>query len=145
MHLCYNYKKKSDFMIPIKKTKSKRIYEEDSTCIAFVKQVESLQKITKEPFIFFHIPNEISRANNPIFGNKLKNMGKLPGAPDYCFFWTNGCGFIEFKSKTGRLSEDQKKFKDNCEKINLSYQVARSVDDGLMILKNWGLLASIHF
>lgn len=128
-------------MIP---TKKKRQHSEDDTCIEFVKIVQTFQNLTSNKFVFFHIPNEISANNNPIFGAKLKRMGKLAGVPDYCFLWNKSVGFIEFKAKKGVLSDAQKSFKDDMEDLNIKFAVAYTSNEGVYILKEWGLLPNIN-
>lgn len=113
---------------------------EDTICIDFVSVLNSYIQIKKPNFVYFHVPNEISSNKNPIFGAKLKKMGKTNGVADYIFLWENGSGCIEFKAGKNGLTESQKTFSENCSKFKIPYEVARSVDEGINILKKWRLV-----
>ena len=71
-------------------------------------------------------------------------MGVLPGIPDYQFIWKDNnlvkLGFLEFKTLKGTLSVNQKVLKESIGKMNIPYEIARSVDDGVNILKKWGII-----
>lgn len=51
------------------------------------------------------------------------------GFPDLVAFFKNNLYFIECKSETGRVSEDQEKFRLACIQANIPYILARSVED----------------
>jgi len=113
---------------------------EGMICRQFVAQLKFLELNPKKPFVWFHVANEGKNVKNPIFGANLKRAGKKNGAPDYVFLWENGGGFIEFKTFKGKLSKDQKEFEAECILKNIPYCIARSTDEGINILKEWGIL-----
>lgn len=89
---------------------------------------------------FTAISNEYVGGMRPLFGLKLKALGKVSGAPDMVFIWEGGGGWIEFKSKKGRLSESQQIFEEWCQAHNINHVVARSFEEGKEALTKWGLL-----
>jgi len=120
--------------------------KEDLICTRFVNYLKSLISVKQQKvdnLIYFHIPNGGSRKSS-IEGYKFKLMGVLPGVPDYQFIWKkNGetkFGFIEFKTEKGRQSESQKQFEADCLDVGAPYAIARSSDQGIQILKDWGVL-----
>ena len=58
----------------------------------------------------FHVPNGEWRHQHT--ADKLQRMGVLPGVADWLFFSAERSCMIavEFKSKTGKLNDEQKKF-----------------------------------
>jgi hypothetical protein len=54
------------------------------------------------------------------------------GFPDLTCFTPNLC-FIEVKSPTGTMSDDQKSFQNLCNRANIPYILARSLDDIIKI------------
>lgn len=83
--------------------------------------------------------------------SQMKTAGMMTvGAPDFCFFWSSGCGCIELKreaSKTilgkvpaGKQSDDQIAFQARCERAGVPYRVARSWDEVKAALVDWGAL-----
>lgn len=119
---------------------------ENLICIRFVNQLKELQALNQlavNHFDFFHIPNGGSRKSS-IEGYHFKLLGVKPGVPDYMFSWSDGdtpdFGFIEFKTKKGTLSKSQKEFKEKCRFMNVKNEMARSEEDGINILKQWGVL-----
>jgi len=90
-------------------------------------------------FVWFHPANEISRADNPIYGQYLKKLGKIKGAPDFVFVWSGGGGFIEVKSPKGRMSPSQEIFQRWCITFGIPYEVVRSLDEAKKVLQTWGL------
>ncbi len=67
-------------------------------------------------------------------------MGKISGCADYLFLGPNGGGAIELKSEKGKQQENQVLFQRWCEKTNVPYHIARSEEEGVDILKEWGVL-----
>lgn len=71
---------------------------------------------------------------------KAKAEGVKKGIPDYCFPFARG-GFnalyIEFKTKTGTLSEPQKKIIPILRAQGNRVEIARSVDDGIEIVQDY--------
>lgn len=115
---------------------------ETQICIALINQLTLLKTLNQTEGIWIHIPNEISGNKNPIFGSLLKKMGKLKGAPDYVFIWRKKVGFIEVKTEKGKLSEYQKDFEGQCERLEIPYAMCRSVEECLAKLSEWGFLST---
>lgn len=82
----------------------------------------------------------VFRAN---VGKVMMNNGRwfdtgLPkGHPDlYGFRHTDGkCFYVEVKTKTGRLREDQKRFAEYVTQFPILYGVARSAEDAIKIIE----------
>ena len=65
----------------------------------------------------------------------MRCMGLVPGAPDYVFLSKTGTLAIEVKTKSGKLSENQKVFREWCETLAIKYVVCRSVEECQEIIK----------
>ena len=79
-------------------------------------------------------------------GALLKAKGLKKGQPDY-HFKTLREGithyiYIEFKTDKGKQSDSQKAFEKDCVGSNEKYYIARSVEEGLDILKKEGILTN---
>ena len=97
----------------------------------------ALPTVVKPGVIFFHIPNGEKRSKKT--GAKLKRMGVRRGVADIGFVLAKGrAAFIELKTGTGKPSDDQIEFRNDCERVGALYGVARSLEDVLSILSMWG-------
>lgn len=92
------------------------------------------------PALLFHIPNgelrDSNRGRAAIRGKKLKAMGVIKGVLDLFvpewFLW------IEMKRcKGGRLTPEQKDFKERMEKVGYYVIVANGCDDGIVKVKEF--------
>lgn len=65
-----------------------------------------------------------------------------PGVPDLIFPWTPGGqpGAIELKTGRGRLSDDQKAWRGVLVASGWRWDLARSVDDAVRVLRGWGFV-----
>lgn len=109
--------------------------------VRFADQLRLLSLENKLDCVWFAVCNEIGGvAHNARYGAYLKALGKISGTPDMIFLWENGCGVIEFKSKTGRQSPEQKLFQQWCETKDIPYSIARSTEEATQILTSWGRL-----
>lgn len=88
--------------------------------------------------MWLHIPNEGKRT--PRQGRFLKQMGMVPGAPDFVFLWGDGSGAIELKTQKGRVRESQKDFEAACLRHGTRYRVCRSGEEVERVLREWALL-----
>lgn len=93
-----------------------------------IAQVAFLEWALIAPWRFLHIPNGGFRTAAE--AGVMKAMGQKPGAADllilgprWPFVW------IENKSKEGRLSEDQKDWREWCHQIGAAWFLCRSLDD----------------
>lgn len=86
--------------------------------------------------LFTHIANE---GKMPIqYRMKLKRLGTTPGAPDLLILTkTSRTIFVELKTKKGRLSENQKKWRDFCKESNIEWFLIKTnrADEALIELK----------
>ena len=93
--------------------------------------------------VWFHVANEVAGGskNAALRYAIAKNMGMVPGTPDFAFLSNSGCVLIELKSKTGRQSEPQKKFQAWCENQDVPYYLCRSREELEAALIKEGLLS----
>jgi hypothetical protein len=90
--------------------------------------------------VWLHIVNEFAGKERPVWGALLRGLGRLTGAPDYIFMWSGGCGAIEMKTQTGKLSAMQKLVKKWCDDVGVPYVVCRSHQEAVDVLVGWGLV-----
>ena len=88
----------------------------------------------------FAIPNAARR--NPLLASRMKAEGLRAGVADICVMMPKGqCGWLELKAGTkGRQSDAQKGFEAICKRLGHDYELARSLDEAIAILKRWGAL-----
>lgn len=88
-----------------------------------------------------HIPNENPRGLNPLqaikFNNSMKKLGRVKGFPDLLLLSRNGVAFIELKSTTGRLSDEQKDTLNRIESIGYKTAVIRSFDEAVVFISSF--------
>jgi hypothetical protein len=85
------------------------------------------------------IPNGGLR--HPIVAKRMKAEGLLPGSPDLVFAFPDAATFwLEMKRKGGALSDDQKGVHFRLANYGHDVEVARSVDEALVLLDERGLL-----
>lgn len=87
-----------------------------------------------------HVPNGESRDART--GAKLKAMGVMPGVADWLLCWSEGAigvfvGWLELKSPIGRLTREQKAFRDRVQAIGHTYAVARSLAEVEGVISAW--------
>lgn len=122
-----------------------RVYHEDALQEAIVTAITAwrLEGRVRHQMMFWHIPNERSIASQRV---RLYRMGVLPGVADLEFLWFDEIAgrphtaFIEVKTESGRLTDKQQAFKDQCDAMRVPYVVCRSVEDVEETLVEWGLL-----
>lgn len=92
--------------------------------------------------IWFHVPNEtvVKTKTDIIRINKKHALGMISGAPDFVFLSPLTSVCIELKTDDGKSSPNQKLFEQWAEQCNVSYYVARSVNDVKKYLKLENLL-----
>lgn len=81
-------------------------------------------------YVCFCVPNEATHHNQGYFGN----LGLLKGVSDLIVVLPDKTLYVEFKSKTGRQSLEQKLFQQSIEKMNQKYYLVRSVDEFIKII-----------
>lgn len=92
---------------------------------------------------WFAIPNGEKRHIS--VASRLKAEGVRRGSPDLVFILDGGrTGFLEMKNATGTLSPDQREFRDKAKTLGHLWGMARSVDEALPILTEWGVLKTAY-
>ena len=135
--LCYNcFIEKKDAKSGAKK---KRVisHEEADIQSEFFDQVKIFFPRIPEKLLFA-IPNGGSR--NKLEAINLKRQGVKRGVADVLLLIPR-CGFaslcLEFKTKTGKQSDDQKEFQEQAENCGSKYVIVRSVKDAIDEMKNY--------
>lgn len=119
--------------------------EEDSLQIATAEWV----RLRIHPSVIAH--HSANERKGAAAGAKAKAMGQLAGWPDWVFIWFEGgfgsgwgeahtfVAFIELKSKTGRISPEQKSFKEKAKLTGTDWTVCRNLDEFADCVKQWGI------
>ena len=107
--------------------------------------VELLSRLAPGRFLFFSIPNAqfISYLPKNVKYKmiaKLKRMGMLPGVADLCVISEGEAFFIEVKTATGKMSENQKLFLKACHDVGAPYALATSAQDVQILLDHWKII-----
>jgi hypothetical protein len=105
-------------------------------------QVALVNELTyklRPEIVRFAIPNGGLR--NPRVAMQMKAEGLLPGMPDLGFAMEEGRNnWIELKTDKGQLSDYQWGIRRRLEALGHRWALARSVDEALDHLSNWGAL-----
>lgn len=103
-------------------------------------QTEVLRYLTRyraDDVFWFAIPNAGRRTFRA--AAKLRAEGMLRGAPDLCIVLPIGrTGWLELKTPTGRLSDDQMGFRARCGRLGHRYTMARTLEEAKDTLRIWG-------
>lgn len=92
---------------------------------------------------WFAIPNGEKR--HIMVASRLKAEGVRRGTPDLCFLLPEGrVGWLEMKTAKGTLSAEQKAFRDRAQMLGHFWAMARSVDEAIPHLTEWGVLRSAY-
>ena len=108
--------------------------------------VELLTLVQKRcQFLFFSVPNEAlgrgrDRTQNAIRMARLKRMGLYPGAADLVLVHKGMAYFLEVKTASGKMSENQKGFAQRAFECGSRYVIVRSTREAARALKGWGIL-----
>lgn len=92
---------------------------------------------------WFAVPNQSNRhiAN----AAKMKAEGVRAGTPDLCFMLDGGkVAWLEMKTEKGRLSPAQQWFRDTAQRLGHHWGLARSLDEAIVLLREWGALKQAH-
>jgi hypothetical protein len=118
--------------------------KEDIIHKQFAAMINMYQRMNKLTAVFWSY-DASGEHRNKTTGSLLKSKGLTPGKADYEFRTIkedNICHhiYIEFKTDTGKQLPSQKAFENTCIAANNRYYIARSVEEGLSILKKEGIL-----
>ena len=119
-------------------------------------------RAVRNNFFFFSVPNEgfmqaamiggMNVKTKSMMSTHLKKMGMVPGVPDLCILYNEieelhpyrtespRTLFIELKTEKGKLSKVQEIVHKKFESVGHDVEVARSLDDVIEILKNYGVV-----
>ena len=104
--------------------------------------VELLKRVLKGDVLWTFFPAGEAgggRGGN-VRGARLKRMGLQPGWPDLQFLHKGRYFGMEVKTKTGRLSQSQRRMHSLLEEQGVSVAVVRSINDVLERCNEWQLL-----
>ena len=74
-------------------------------------------------------------------GARMKAEGLQAGAADLCIMLPGGkVAWLELKTATGRQSLAQKGFEAKCRRLGHPYALARTLDEAIEALTQWGAL-----
>ena len=77
--------------------------------------------------------------------SRLKAEGVRSGTPDLCFMLEGGkVAWLEMKTAKGTLGPAQKAFRDLAQRLGHQWGLARSVDEAIVLLTQWGVLRSAY-
>ncbi len=101
-----------------------------------VKYLTLLQKT--KPFIFFHVKNSDGarfRQGKGHFYFDFSSLGVLSGVPDFVIMLPDAkMNFLELKTVRGRLSQNQKKFKQEAEDLGYTVFVSKGWENTVEII-----------
>lgn len=94
-------------------------------------QDEISKYLLSQGFLVIHVNSGVmtARGDMPFKAYTIRNTGSNSGYPDLTAMKNGKVLLIEVKTKTGTLSDSQKRFQQLCKEKKLHYIVARSVDD----------------
>ena len=100
--------------------------------------VQLLQLQANPDWIWFHVPNGEYRSKRT--GARLKAMGVRAGVADLCLISPGSrAHFIEVKAPKGRMSPEQRAFRDACERAGAGFAIVRSIDEAGDVMQSWGV------
>jgi hypothetical protein len=117
------------------------VQPEDMMCVAFANALRAATLDGTLRAVWLHPAQELC------FGHKTgvraaisRAMGMHVGVGDYLFLWDGGSGVLEAKHGRNSLSPGQRDFRDWCGAQGVRFGLFRSVDEGLALLRGWGVL-----
>ena len=100
-------------------------------------QAETVQLLQRFRIFCHSVPNEGS--TDMIRTTQLIALGLRKGVADLVVWWPDGIGYLEMKKPGGRMSEAQKAFASICSEHGVSYDLAHSVDEVMVIMRRHGI------
>lgn len=77
-------------------------------------------------YLTWHVPNE--RKQTRLQGAIMKAKGVVSGVSDYVINWNTKVYYIEFKTDSGKQSENQEKHQKQLEKHGFEYYIIRDFE-----------------
>ena len=96
---------------------------------------EFLDRFLPDGALWFHCPNGGHR--NRVVAAKLKAQGVKRGVPDVIILWEGRAHFIELKAPRGRLTPEQRAFRDNVHAQGCPWFVCWSFQEVADICEAW--------
>jgi hypothetical protein len=129
-------------------SRSVRLGEEDAMAVQFANDLRKATLEYRLKAVWTHPANEIAGMVTMVRGKPrvpvqiaiAKALGLITGSSDYLFLWNHGSCALEAKSARGSLTQGQRDFRDWCNFAGVPFHVFRTVDDGLAILQQHGIL-----
>jgi hypothetical protein len=113
-----------------------RLYPEESLQRTIV---QHLTLRAASGVVWYHCPNGVSSSART--GARMKAMGIVAGVSDMVFLLPSGLScFMEVKAPKGRLTPEQKVFRDRVEANGAQWAMVRTIDEALLKLKEWGII-----
>jgi hypothetical protein len=101
--------------------------------------LDYLERAARKDCYWFAIPNQANRGiMNAV---RMKAEGLRSGIADICIMLPEGKAcWLEMKKPGGSLSAPQKVFRYRCEQLGHPWAMARSLDEAIPHLREWGVL-----
>lgn len=117
--------------------RARRRHEEDDLQASLVQHLE--WRLVRG-VVWYAVPNGEKR--DKITASRLKRLGVRAGVADLAFVLPGGsAAYLELKAgKDGRQSKEQKQFEADVLAAGARYALARTIDDALAVLKEWGAI-----
>src|SRR5215204_509943 len=101
--------------------------------------LENLKARAKPGYFCFAIPNGGERPKRT--GARLKQQGVHAGVADLCIMLPDSrVAWLELKAVNGQLTPQQVTFREICLALRHWYAVARTLDEAMTTLLDWGIL-----
>lgn len=101
-------------------------------------QAEIVEYLSGQGIFCHSVPNE-GAGKDKLRTMQMITMGLRPGTADLVVWFPSGeIGYLEVKTETGKLSDNQRRFKRRCMEHGVFYAVVRSVEDVRMVLESRG-------
>ena len=124
-----------------------RLGPEDTAAYAFAQDLRSATIERRLRAVWTHPANELCGLpkDTPrrflVRAAMARALGLITGTSDFLFLWAGGAMAIEFKSEDGRLTPNQRDFRDWCALIGVPFHVVRGAAEGLALLREAGVLS----
>jgi hypothetical protein len=120
--------------------KWRKLQPEAAICLQFTNALRAAFLEGRLCCVYTHIPMESvdKRATRSLM--LKKDLGSIPGSPDYIFIGKDITLMIEMKTAKGVLSDNQKLFQEWANHVGARYHIARSSAEAEQLLIEHGLM-----